>query len=761
MRKLRDYYDEESLVSNPIDISLRVLNVLRDPSRSCEEWILLLQEIMMLNMEVPKKYVAHISYDQIASHGDAITAANAKELLKYSIGDTIDYQELDEEVEDESEEIKNNKKEKNSQEEESGDDESSDNSSDSEAEMEFDETPQESPRSASNQVMSSDPVSEDATNTKKELFSPDDQRISHKRGYEDGLFTQYLVKTVAEQTDVMDDENCSIIQRACQARVPHCVDALSWLDGFTESHNNRVDGVCSVCHHDLQFMCSRIVHYTTSSEFANLKSYLPAINQATLASINNDAIEYNYNEVLGYLYMPKEANEATMINLKRLIGTCYICVDGRVDKVEFGKGNGVVVKGSELAHEFCAVQMDISRYQQLNAQTYRCSKLKLESLFCYANNRIIPFGEDSSHHHYWLIPGSSLLFVSKGKTWWAYDNFTVRELLTKLTSIGHAENSKLAQLIEELYPVADCTVLSSQPMLIDSPLPTTPQMLPEPVPMTSDRATEDSVCNSDAELADSEEEASEAEMEEPSLPKKRQRRSTSSTPVSYKAGDHVLVYDMICNKDGLWHGVVLKTQTPYYYVHFVEWPDKFNTFAHEESMIPFDETTLSVTNNELFASSFLFTTELPRELETLNAATILNEPNSCRAYSKFILPSATYIRDEVSTIKYAMLMVYAALPEDALDTSEERWADFDAVWRSSVLSADNATKLMECQLMLEYGIKTAYLKTNGTKLLTCLCSRIYALQNVNYGLISLRLWTLDQAIDYYKLGVDSKKKKKH
>jgi hypothetical protein len=58
---------------------------------------------------------------------------------------------------------------------------------------------------------------------------------------------------------------------------------------------------------------------------------------------------------------------------------------------------------------------------------------------------------------------------------------------------------------------------------------------------------------------------------------------------------------------------------------------------------------------------------------------------------------------------------------------------------------------MACQIMLEYGIKTAWLKPGGNKLLSALPSRTHSMKFASTGMIALRLSALDQAIRYEKV----------
>lgn len=67
------------------------------------------------------------------------------------------------------------------------------------------------------------------------------------------------------------------------------------------------------------------------------------------------------------------------------------------------------------------------------------------------------------------------------------------------------------------------------------------------------------------------------------------------------------------------------------------------------------------------------------------------------------------------------------------------------------MTSNDATALMQCQIMLEYGIKTSWLKPTGLKLLSCLHSRIQALRTASFSSVALRLWVLDMTIKYDKV----------
>lgn len=138
-------------------------------------------------------------------------------------------------------------------------------------------------------------------------------------------------------------------------------------------------------------------------------------------------------------------------------------------------------------------------------------------------------------------------------------------------------------------------------------------------------------------------------------------------------------------------------------------------------------------------------------VQELNAYNFLNKAgrhSGCRLFPNFD-KNQMY---SLNVLKVAMLLIETALPIGAIDESDERWgSDFSIAWREYVTSATDSISLMQCQIMLEYGIKTSWLKPTGLKLLSCLPSRIQALRTASTSSLALRVWVLDMTIKYDKI----------
>jgi hypothetical protein len=109
---------------------------------------------------------------------------------------------------------------------------------------------------------------------------------------------------------------------------------------------------------------------------------------------------------------------------------------------------------------------------------------------------------------------------------------------------------------------------------------------------------------------------------------------------------------------------------------------------------------------------------------------------------------------QLGALKSTLLTIEAALPWGCIDDSDDRWSSsFSEAWRHAVVTASNAGGLMECQLSLEFAIKSGWIKPAGSKLLACLPSRSHCAKYATYGLVAIRAWTLDHILRYDKVAL--------
>jgi hypothetical protein len=209
--------------------------------------------------------------------------------------------------------------------------------------------------------------------------------------------------------------------------------------------------------------------------------------------------------------------------------------------------------------------------------------------------------------------------------------------------------------------------------------------------------------------------------------------------------------------NGRWKGRIAesfidKEDRLFYKIHFDGWGRTYDAWYNEFDVTKLQNKPSESDSDESETCAVDFSEYKAVEyVTTLCAVYFLYEPDRLRGGRP--PPMIPNCKSPLELLKFALLVVEAALPIGAIDQeSEDRWSDdFMTVWRDSVLMAGDPTALMACQIMLEYGVKTVWLKPGGNKLLSSLPSRTHSMKFASTGLIALRLSALDQAIKYTKV----------
>jgi hypothetical protein len=150
--------------------------------------------------------------------------------------------------------------------------------------------------------------------------------------------------------------------------------------------------------------------------------------------------------------------------------------------------------------------------------------------------------------------------------------------------------------------------------------------------------------------------------------------------------------------------------------------------------------------------------EAPLLLQSLTAFQFMDELNRACGPNRVGLTFSDASSSDIALLRSAMLMVEMALPLGAVDDAEDRWGDnFVLAWRQAVIACSDATGLMQCQIMLEYGVRTAWLKPAGLKLFSCMPSRALCMRSPSVGLVAMRLWLLDLTVRYDKVTAGAEK----
>jgi hypothetical protein len=189
-----------------------------------------------------------------------------------------------------------------------------------------------------------------------------------------------------------------------------------------------------------------------------------------------------------------------------------------------------------------------------------------------------------------------------------------------------------------------------------------------------------------------------------------------------------------------------------YKVRFTEWGPSYDAWYNEEKVFAYpnqsdlsstgdDEYTMrsiaSAIDNDKYCKDNL--ENMPFVLDSLIANEYINTPNrECGTSRPYLTFSNT--KTIFGIVKSALLLIEAALPLGCLDRGDDKWGtgssggllsedtsitSMTSPWREAVISASDATQLMQCQIMLEYCIKPSWLFTPGVKLLGNLFIYIY------------------------------------
>jgi hypothetical protein len=247
------------------------------------------------------------------------------------------------------------------------------------------------------------------------------------------------------------------------------------------------------------------------------------------------------------------------------------------------------------------------------------------------------------------------------------------------------------------------------------------------------------------------------------------RSSTLTTkPTVLRRGEVVLVESSPLNRI-LWEARILESRVMaggfvLYKVHFLQWDASYDGWYDSERIVTGSEALTTVRGSVRGGSlralmqesrSEHFTkrvSEAPLLLHSLTAFQFMDELNRACGPSRASLTFSDASSSDVALLRSAMLMIEMALPLGAVDEADDRWGDnFVVAWRQAVVACSDVTGLMQCQIMLEYGVRTAWLKPAGLKLFSCMPSRALCMRSPSIGLVAMRIWLLDLTVRYDKV----------
>lgn len=286
---------------------------------------------------------------------------------------------------------------------------------------------------------------------------------------------------------------------------------------------------------------------------------------------------------------------------------------------------------------------------------------------------------------------------------------------------------------------------------------------------SSEKRYHDGIDSNKTHNSNGDDESEEAEWSEgeDSLSKSMKRTDllaakTQSSCGKFKIGEKVAVTNE--SNGVLWEAKVLSLksisngtegQSYFYKVRFDKWPSEYDSWVPEESISEYTKFTPRHVADSREAYFHENVKRSPQCLQSLRAIDYVDE--SDRAYGDdYPVLSYSNKDTDISMIRYALLLVEAALPMGCIDTADDKFGEnFVLAWREAVMASTDASSLMQCHIFLESCIRAKWLKQ---KLMVAMPSRLHALRNATLSQVALRVWVLDQALKYDKVERMEKKK---
>ena len=150
------------------------------------------------------------------------------------------------------------------------------------------------------------------------------------------------------------------------------------------------------------------------------------------------------------------------------------------------------------------------------------------------------------------------------------------------------------------------------------------------------------------------------------------------------------------------------------------------------------------------------------EILNLAAKSFIHEPHRARGNTPApiffdLFPKKTTVTAEdqsLDCLKFGILLIEAALPQGALNTSSDEGLcspDTVAAWRSMVVQAKGPRSLAGCLILLENSLRKQWFRPDTEQLLMCMQRPFKAVNEATDSSIALRLWLLDRVIKYSQI----------
>jgi len=365
--------------------------------------------------------------------------------------------------------------------------------------------------------------------------------------------------------------------------------------------------------------------------------------------------------------------------------------------------------------------------------------------------RTLPIGKDKYGRIYWSFHGESSLFVclpcienGVQRQWHRYSE--PEEIASLIVCLGKQE---VAEEIKRLFPKANRMIRKRRWM-----------DLLQKRAFKVDLSREEEGDDEDEKVA-----------EQPSLKKPEENETEQEDTIKndineemgdpFEEGEEVLVE----SKSGklLWDAVVVavskcKFLVNGYRVHYTNWNSRFDEWVEPIRVVEPSDNNVQVQEDmltELMDAREAF----PEPLENFQARTFIKSKNRARGSSTNLPPfseiatspnpdfSSTEVKS-LATLKALLLMIEAALPEGSV-LANSTWITASS-WRNMVQNANGAAALMGCLVLFEDALDEKWIEPHAYHLLSCMPRHWRAIQDASLSGVALRIWILDNGIQFAK-----------
>jgi hypothetical protein len=391
-----------------------------------------------------------------------------------------------------------------------------------------------------------------------------------------------------------------------------------------------------------------------------------------------------------------------------------------------------IVTGSLSAHECCAISAHNARKERLIKEHKEHCETMSEVRAGRLCGRTLAIGSDSAGRSYWKFNADEALFVclQNDSKWRRYGEPEV--IASVITSLG---KERVAKELKDAFPQA--AKLMTRRRWAEILLK---------------RQFSAKGAGSDSSIAAAKQSIKSHDASEGTM--------LEDEGEPYQPGEQVLV-ESKCGRM-LWDASVIAVshgkqseKVTFYRVRYKGWSSRFDEWVTPYRVVDPVENNVLV-QLEMVEELRSSKPQVPPALEKMAALKYLNADGRARGKVQLpdfldiasVPPSASSNEIGLALAKAALLMIEAALPEDAVDTGDTWNSDMAYAWRKTVERASGAFTLMTCVYLLEEAIDPEWMEQKSIHLLSCLPQRWKAIREATVAGLSLRIAMLDQAIQY-------------